>query len=197
MRTLPDDFSHDADLVVVGASAGGVEALLNLFGKLAPPLHAAIVVVLHVPEDPDSVLAQLFGTRLQVPVEEARPHAPVQPGRIYFAPPGYHLLVEADRTFSLSCEPPVQFSRPSIDVLFESAAESFGARLLGIVLTGANEDGAQGLAQVKACGGLTAVQEPDEAVHATMPEAAIRVAAPAYVLPLAGLHRLLQTVVGQ
>jgi two-component system chemotaxis response regulator CheB len=197
MRTLPEDFSHDADLVVVGASAGGVEALLALFGTLAPPVHAAIVVVLHVPDAADSLLAQLFGARVQVPVEEARPHAPVQPGRIYFAPPGYHLLVEADSTFSLSCEPPVQFSRPSIDVLFESAAEAFGARVLGVVLTGANEDGAQGLACIKACGGLTAVQEPDEAAHPTMPEAAIRVAAPAYVLPLAGLGRLLQTVVGR
>lgn len=191
---LPDDFRCDVDLVAIGASAGGIDALLALMEELAPPLPLAVVVVLHLPEGHDSRLVEVFGKRLRVPVEEARPHAPIRPGVVYFAPPGYHLLVEADRSFSLSCEPPVLFSRPSIDVLFESCAEACGERLLGIVLTGANEDGARGLARIKALGGLAAVQDPDEAAHATMPEAAIRLAAPDFVLPVAGLRRLLHTV---
>ena len=149
----------------------------------------------HLPEGQDSRLVGVFAMRLRVPIEEARPHGPVEPGRIYFAPPGYHLLVEADRSFSLSCDPPVLFSRPSIDVLFESCAESVGEGLAAMLLTGANEDGAQGLARIRAAGGLTAVQDPEEAAHATMPAAGLRLAEPDYVLPLAGLRALLHTVV--
>ena len=114
---------------------------------------------------------------------------------MYIAPPGYHLLVEDDRSFSLSCDPPVLFSRPSIDVLLESCAEAYGPALAAFVLTGANEDGAQGLAHVKACGGLAAAQDPAEALHSTMPLAAIAAADPDFVLPLAGLRSLLHTVV--
>jgi two-component system, chemotaxis family, protein-glutamate methylesterase/glutaminase len=193
-RTLPEDFSFAADLVAVGASAGGIDALLTLLDQVPAPLHVPIVVVLHLPDDRESRLADLFSTRLKVAVDEAQPHAPIEP-RVYFAPPGYHLLVEQDLTFSLNCEPPVQFSRPSIDVLFESAAEACGERLLGILLTGANEDGARGLARIQELGGLTAVQDPAEAGHATMPAAAIRLRPPAYILPLAGLRSLLHTAV--
>lgn len=196
MKTrIPGDFAFQADAVAIGASAGGIDALLTLLQDLEPPAHAAIVVVLHLPEQHESRLAQVFGNRARLPVEEAQPHAPVQAGTIYFAPPGYHLLVEAERTFSLSCDPPVLFSRPSIDVLMESCAQAYGDRLLGVVLTGANEDGARGLASVKACGGLTAVQDPDEAAHGVMPEAAIRLAEPYFVLRLPGLRSLLHTVV--
>src|SRR6185436_6209221 len=142
-----------------------------------------------------SRLVEVFAHRMGVPVREAQPHAPVRSGTVFFAPPGYHLLVEEDRSFSLSCDPPVLFSRPSIDVLLESCAEAYGSGLAGLVLTGANEDGAHGLARVKACGGLTAVQDPDEALHPTMPEAAIAATDPDFVLPLAGLRSLLHTVV--
>jgi two-component system chemotaxis response regulator CheB len=194
-QSVPEDFAFAADLVAIGASAGGVDALLTLFAGLKAPLRAAIVIVLHLPEGQDSRLVDVFGMRLRLPVEEARPHAPVEPGHIYFAPPGYHLLVEADRTFSLSCDPPVLFSRPAIDVLFESCAEALGDRMLALLLTGANEDGAEGLARVHDAGGLTAIQDPDEAAHATMPAAGLRLAAPDFVLPLAGLRGLLHTVV--
>ena len=192
---LPPRFAYEADAAAIGASAGGIDALFTLLQDLEPPLTAAILVVLHLPEHHQSRLPQVFGHRTRVPVEEAQPHAPVRPGTIYFAPPGYHLLVEGDRTFSLSCDPPVLFSRPSIDVLFESCAEAYGNRLAGMVLTGANEDGARGLAAVKACGGLTAAQDPEEALHGVMPEAAIRAADPEFVLPLTGLRDLLHTVV--
>ena len=191
---LPEDLAFRADAVAIGASAGGIDALFTLFAGLPAAMRASIVTVLHLPENHESRLVQVFAHRLQVPVEEARPHAPVAAGTIYFAPPGYHLLVEADRTFSLSCDPPVLFSRPSIDVMMESCAEVYRERLLGIVLTGANEDGARGLARIAALGGLTAVQDPAEAAHVAMPQAAIRAADPDYVLTLAGLGRLLQTV---
>ena len=158
-------------------------------------MRAAIVVVLHLPEQHESRLVQVFGHRTRLRVQEAQPHAPVAGGTLYFAPPGYHLLVERDRTFSLSCDPPVHFSRPSIDVFLESCADSYGEGLLGMVLTGANDDGARGLAAVKARGGLAAVQEPTDARHQAMPEAAIRLADPDLVLPLAGLGRLLQTAI--
>jgi two-component system chemotaxis response regulator CheB len=194
-HALPADFSFAAGLVAIGASAGGVDALLTLFDGLQPPLRASIVIVLHLPEGQDSRLVDVFAMRMRLPVEEARPHAPVEPGHIYFAPPGYHLLVEADRSFSLSCDPPVLFSRPSIDVLFESCADALGEGVAAMLLTGANEDGAQGLARIHAAGGLTAVQDPDEAAHATMPAAALRLAPPDFVLPLAGLRALLHTVV--
>ncbi|HVE53656.1 MAG TPA: chemotaxis protein CheB [Ramlibacter sp.] len=195
MKTAsPGAIEFAADAVVIGTSAGGIDALTTVLGALEPTLAAAVIVVLHLPEQHESRLVQVFAHRLAVPVREAVPHAPVRPGAVYFAPPGYHLLVEPDRTFSLSCDEPVLFSRPSIDVLFESAAEAYGPALAGFVLTGANEDGARGLAAVKAQGGFTAVQDPSEALHPTMPLAAIRDASPRCVLPLAGLRSLLHTV---
>ena len=193
-HTLPADFAFTAEAVAIGASAGGIDALFTLLEHLPAPIDVPIVIVLHLPEDHESRLVQVFANRMQVPVEEAQPHAPAK-GGVYFAPPGYHLLVEADHTFSLSCDPPVLYSRPSIDVLFDSCAESYGRGLVGMVLTGANEDGARGLASVRRCGGLTAVQDPAEAAHPAMPEAAIAAADPDYVLPLAGLRSLLHTVV--
>ena len=192
---LPADFAFAAEAVAIGASAGGIDALLVLLEGMPAAMRAPIVIVLHLPEQHESRLPQVFGSRLAVPVKEAEPHAPVEPGTVYFAPPGYHLLVEDDHSFSLSCDPPVLFSRPSIDVLLESCAEAWRERLVGIVLTGANEDGALGLARIAAAGGLTAVQDPAEAPHKAMPEAAIAAAHPDYVLPLAGLRRLLHTVV--
>lgn len=194
-QDVPENFSFPAEAVVIGASAGGIDALLALMEPLRPPLAVPVIVVLHLPDNHESRLVQVFGHRLRVPVAEAEPHAPVRDGCVYFAPPGYHLLVEADRSFSLSCDPPVLFSRPSIDVLFESCAEAWGERLVGMLLTGANEDGARGLATIKAAGGLTAVQDPDEAAYPAMPEAAMRLAHPEFVLPLAGLRGLLHTVV--
>lgn len=196
MKTaLPPTFDFTAAAVAIGASAGGIDALFTLLDGVPADLRAPIIAVLHLPEDHESRLVEVFASRLAVPVEEAQPHAPVQGGKVYFAPPGYHLLVEADCSFSLSCDAPVQFSRPSIDVLLESCAEAWGERLAGLVLTGANDDGARGLARIKALGGLTAVQAPQEAAHSAMPLAAIRSTHPDYVLPLAGLRTLLHTVV--
>ncbi|HVZ44712.1 MAG TPA: chemotaxis protein CheB [Ramlibacter sp.] len=195
MKTsVPEDFDASADVVAIGASAGGVDALFTVLTGLRKPLRGSVIMVLHLPQDFPSRLAEVFSARLALQVEEAQPGAPVAPGKLYFAAPGYHLLVENDRTFALSCDPPVLFSRPSIDVLMESCADVYGRALAGVVLTGANEDGARGLAAVAARGGITAVQDPAEAVYPTMPRAAVAAARPDYVLPLAGLARLVQTV---
>ena len=192
MKALTD---FRAAAVAIGASAGGIDALFTLFEGLRAPLRASVVTVLHLPADHESRLVEVFTARLALPFEEARPGAPVEGGKLYFAPPGYHLLVEADRRFALSCDPPVLFSRPSIDVLLESCADAWGPELAAFVLTGANADGAQGLAAVAAAGGLTAVQDPAEAAYDTMPRAAIAAARPDHVLPLAGLRTLLHTVI--
>ena len=179
------------EAIVVGASAGGVDALLRVFGQLRKRFSLPVLVVLHLPDERDSQLAGVFGHRLAIPVEEARDKQDIQPGTLYFATPGYHLSVEADRSLSLSLEEPVHHSRPSIDILFESAADVYGPNLLAVLLTGANDDGARGLARVKALGGITVVQDPDEAQVSTMPEAALALHEPDHILTLQGISHLL------
>jgi two-component system chemotaxis response regulator CheB len=179
------------DIAIIGASAGGVEALLRLLGDLPATWRLPLVAVLHLPEDGPSLLADVFRYRMAIPVHEAADKEPVRAGTLYFAGAGYHLLLESDHSFSLSCDPPVRWSRPSIDVFFESAALAYGRRLAAFLLTGANQDGAAGLQAVRACGGITAVQDPAEALADTMPLAALAVMRPDYVLNLQGLRRLL------
>lgn len=179
------------EAVVIGASAGGVTALLTLLTGLPETFRLPIVAVLHLPEDRDSLLVEIFQHRLPIAVREAADKESIAPATLYFAAPGYHLLVEMDRTFSLSCEAPVHYSRPSIDVLMASAADAYGASLAGILLTGANFDGAAGLAKIRQQGGLTVVQDPAEAEVATMPEAAIRKLRPNFILTLDGIRSLL------
>lgn len=174
----------EIDAIVIGASAGGVDALAILFESLPAGFRPSILVVVHIPPDRPSLLADLYRQRCPLPVREALDKEPVAPGTIYFAPPDYHLLVEKDRTLSLSGDPPVAFSRPSIDVLFESAALAYRDRLLGIVLSGANSDGAQGLATIRRAGGHGWVQSPEDAVADAMPRAAIAGAGAELVLPV-------------
>lgn len=179
------------EALVIGASAGGVDALVELLPALSAASTLATVCILHVPADRDSRLAELFDARLALPVREAADKQPVEPGTLYFAGAGYHLSIEEDRVFSLSCEPPVHYARPAIDVLMESAADAYGAALAGILLTGANADGAEGMQRIRQRGGLTIVQDPEEAQASTMPEQAIRLCAPHLVLPLADIRALL------
>ena len=179
------------DVAIIGASSGGVNALLRLFDGIPPTWGLSMVVVMHVPDDRPSLLAEVFRYRLVIPVHEAADKERIRAGTLYFAGAGYHLLVESDASFSLSCEPPVHWSRPSIDVFFESAALAYGSRLAAFLLTGANQDGAAGLQAVQACGGLTAVQEPAEAQVDTMPRAALALMQPDFVLNLQGLKHLL------
>ena len=179
------------DAIVVGASAGGVSALLTGFAALPADYAIALLCVLHLPDDRHSQLAEVFSRRLQRPVQEARDKESVVPGMIYVAGPGYHLSVERDRSLSLSQEDRVHFSRPSIDILFESAADAYGDGLVGVLLTGANEDGARGLARIKEHGGTTLIQDPHEAQVAVMPEAALALHRPDHILPLNGIGQLL------
>ncbi|AWL06545.1 chemotaxis protein CheB [Massilia oculi] len=179
------------EMVVIGGSAGGVDALVGLVPVLPAGFTPAVTCILHVPPDRESRLAELFATRTALPVREAQDKEPIQPGTVYFAGSGYHLSIEQDRSFSLSCEPPVQFARPAIDILMESAADVYGPALAGILLTGANFDGAEGMCRIRECGGLTIVQDPDEAQARSMPEEAIRRCAPHLVLPLAGIRTVL------
>jgi two-component system chemotaxis response regulator CheB len=179
------------EAIVIGASAGGVEALLSILGPLREGFALPIIVVLHLPDERRSQLADVFSRRVALPVLEACDKTPVEAGTLYFAAPGYHLSVEQDRSFSLSLEPRVHHSRPAIDYLFESAADAYGANLAAILLTGANRDGARGLAQVKLRGGLTIVQDPQEAQVATMPQAALDMHQPDHILPVRGIGRLL------
>lgn len=179
------------EAVVIGASAGGVHALLRLLSGLPDHFRLPVVAVLHLPEGRDSQLVELFRNRLSIAVREAADKEKIAAATLYFAGPGYHLSVEMDRSFSLSCEAPVHYSRPSIDVLMESAADAYGPSLAGIVLTGANFDGAAGLAKIQQRGGLTVVQDPAEAEVSTMPEAAIRKLRPNLILTLDGIHSLL------
>ncbi len=171
MTDLPD-FAVP-DLIAIGASAGGVDAVGRLLAVLPAHTRAAVVVVLHVPPDRPSGLAPLFNERCALPVTEAEDKECLSPGRVYIAPPDYHLLVEPDRSLSLSVEEAVLFSRPSIDLTFESVAYAYGDRALGIILTGASSDGAQGLRHIREQGGVAWVQQPEGARAQAMPQAAL------------------------
>jgi two-component system chemotaxis response regulator CheB len=193
---MPAAPAQRIEAVVIGASAGGVHALLAVLSALPAGFRLPIVAVLHLPEDRDSLLVDIFRNRLQMAVREAADKESIAPGTLYFAGPGYHLSVEMDRSFSLSCEPPVEYARPSIDVLMASAADAYGAHLAGILLTGANFDGAAGLAKIRRRGGLTVVQDPAEAQAPTLPEAAIRTLRPDLILTLDRIKSLLLTLDG-
>jgi len=172
------------DAIVIGASAGGVEAVGALLQALPQPYAPALMVVIHLPPDRRSLLTEIFQAKCRLPVREALDKEHVESGTVYVAPPGYHLLVEADRTLALSLDAPVAFSRPSIDVLFESAAVAYGDRVLGIVLSGGNNDGAAGLAAIREAGGRGWVQEPTDALAAAMPQAALQTAGADLVVPV-------------
>lgn len=171
-------------IAVIGTSAGGVDALLTLFKQLPKNFSLPLVITQHIPAhaniDPNSV----FGTSFSGRILEARDKMPIQKGHAYFAPPDYHLLIEKDFSLSLSQDELVHFSRPSIDVLFESAAASLGSSVCGVLLTGANEDGAAGLQAIQSVEGYTIVQNPDTAAWPIMPQSALQIFSPDAVLNL-------------
>ena len=172
------------ELVVVGCSWGGLAALGRLLDHLPEDVDLPIVVAQH--RGPDSLRGVLEATlrrRRPRPVVEVEDKDPIAPGRVYLAPPDYHLLVEPG-SFALSVDEHVQYARPSIDVLFESAADAYGARVIGVVLTGANADGAAGLARIAERGGAAIVQDPSRSLRRAMPDAAIAATTADAVLPL-------------
>jgi two-component system chemotaxis response regulator CheB len=160
------------DLVAIGGSAGAIEVLCQLVLRLEAEIAPAIAIVIHMAQDARAVLPHILSAPGRPHMKSAEDKESILPGTMYFAPPGYHLLIERERTFALSVDAPVHFSRPSIDVLFDSAADAYGPRLAGVILSGANTDGAAGLRAIEAAGGVAIVQRPDSAISSTMPEAA-------------------------
>jgi two-component system chemotaxis response regulator CheB len=173
-----------ADAIVIGASAGAIQALSRILPVLPADYPVPVLVVVHIPADRSDLLAPLFQAKCRAVVKEAEDKEPILPGFVYFGPSDYHLLVEADHTLSLSADEPVLYSRPSIDVLFESAADVYGAGLTGVILTGANEDGAEGVRAVAAAGGVALVEDPATAFAPAMPSAALELCAEARSMSL-------------
>lgn len=177
--------------IVIGVSAGGLAALDRILPQLNKDFSIPILVVQHISPDSENYLPQHFSVRCTQIVKEAEDKEPISTGTIYFAAPNYHLMVECDRSIALSIDPKVNFSRPSVDVLFETAADAYCEELVGLVLTGGNFDGARGLAKIKELGGLTIVQSPETAEADAMPLAAIEAVSPDHVLPLNEIAELL------
>jgi two-component system chemotaxis response regulator CheB len=171
--------------IVIGASAGGLEAVGTVLDALPEDFAVPIVVVQHIPANAGDALPRRFQRHCRLPVHEAEDKEPVAGGNVFIAPPDFHLMIEPERRFSLSREERVNFSRPSIDVLFETAAEAYCSELVGVILTGASADGAAGLARVKRMGGLSIVQDPETAEVDIMPRAALNACDADRVLPLA------------
>lgn len=182
------------DAAVIGCSAGGLSALQQILAFLRPDLGIAIVIVSHTGPESANLLPELIGHSCRLPVSEAQEREPVAPGRVYFAPPNYHLLIEPDRTFRLSVDACVCFVRPAANVLFISAADAYRQRLAGLVLTGANADGARGLRAIADLGGICLVQAPETAVADAMPRAALLAVPEAKVVRLEAIAGELDTL---
>jgi two-component system chemotaxis response regulator CheB len=185
------------EIVVVGTSTGGLKALQTLLSGLPPTFPLPLVIAQHRGRDPESGLCEFLNQKSNLPVVEPEDKEPVRRSHAYLAPRDYHLLIE-NGSFALSVDPAVSFARPSIDVLFESAADAYQDGVIGVILTGANRDGANGLAYIRSRGGLAMVEQPASATCRELPEAAIAQANPDYILPVtemaAVLHKLSSTV---
>ncbi|SEO83527.1 chemotaxis protein CheB [Niastella yeongjuensis] len=168
--------NHDLkkyDAIVIGASAGGLYIMIRILKLLPANFGIPIIVVQHRSKDERTLLEEVLQQKCKVTIKQADEKEMIQPGTVYFAPPDYHLLIENDGSFSLSCDAPVNYSRPSIDVLFETAAEVYKERLLAIILTGANKDGSNGIKKIATMGGTTIAQSLETADYREMPQAAI------------------------
>jgi len=184
-------------VIVIGGSAGSLDALLAIVTALPDALAIPIVVALHLSPTQPSVLPELLSRMCRRTVREVEDKQALQRAAIHVAPPNYHVLVERGRTLSLSVDAPVHFSRPSIDLLFESAADALGPAVVGVLLSGANEDGARGLRRIRDAGGTAVIQDPATAPHPEMPAAALRwIGDQAHVIPLPALAHRLPTIIG-
>lgn len=185
------------EAVVMGVSFGGLEALRTVLPLLVLDFPAPIMVIQHHDPRANDFLATYLDNLCRIRVKVAEEKEKVEPAVAYLAPANYHLLVEDDHTLSLSVDEKVHFARPAIDVLFESAADAYGSRLIGVILTGANQDGSQGLRIIKECGGLAVVQDPKSAQAPSMPEAALNATEVDYVLSLNEIGDLLNNIMGR
>lgn len=182
---------HDFKAIVIGTSAGGINAVSEILLGLPGNFSLAVIIVQHVHANSDKYFIKYFNSNCKLNVKEAEEKEKIVGGYVYMAPPNYHLLIEKDKTFSLSVDEKVNYSRPSIDVLFESAAEVYKECLIGIILSGANNDGTRGLMHIKNYGGLTIVQDPSTAESEFMPKSAIANCKTDYILSPAQITNVL------
>jgi len=182
--------------VVIGVSAGGMEALHAILADLPADFPLPIIVVQHIAPDGDDFLSRFLNEKCLLVVKEADEKEMLSPGVVYLAPPNYHLLVENDATLSLTVTERVNYARPAIDVLFETAADAFGPELIGIVPTGANDDGSRGRKKIKELDGLAMVQDPETADSEMMPMSAIEAVEVDHILPLEEIGPLLRRITG-
>ena len=179
------------EAVVIGVSTGGFQALRSILPSLPANFPVPIAIVQHIAEQAGSYVSEHLDKISKITVKEAEDKEPLRPSHAYLAPAGYHALIEEDKTFSLSVDEKVNFSCPSIDVLFESAADAYQKKLIGVILTGANHDGAAGLRKIKQYGGLAVVQDPDDANAPIMPKAALSTTDADYTVTIKELPSLL------
>jgi two-component system, chemotaxis family, protein-glutamate methylesterase/glutaminase len=179
------------EAIVIGVSSGGLKALKTVFSSLPFNFAVPVIVVQHVGPRSENSWINLLNDSCDIPIKEADEKENVATGNIYIAPSNYHLLIEKDKTFSLTIDERVNFARPSIDVLFESAADVYREKLIGIILTGSNNDGTRGVKRIKECGGTVIIQDPETAESAYMPLSAIKAVQPDYISALDQIGRLL------
>jgi len=179
------------EAIVIGVSSGGMNALKSMFSRLPKAFNTPIIIVQHISSQSDNLWIRLLNDKSNLSIKEADEKESIERGNVYIAPANYHLLIERNKTFSLTVDERVNFARPSIDVLFESAAEAYKNNLIGVILTGSNNDGANGLKRIKECGGLTIVQDPTTAESAFMPTSAIAAMQVDYILSLEDIIELL------
>ena len=183
--------------IVIGSSAGGIQALTAVLSPLPKDFPLPIIIVQHLHPHSNSYLARILEHHSQLRVKQADEKESILDGWVYIAPPAYHLLIEEDRTLSLSIDQPVKYARPSVDVLFETATYAYRENLIGIILTGANNDGSDGVKKIKDLGGYVIVQDPKTAVASSMPEAAISSVKVDKVLPLYNIGEYLVQLINQ
>ena len=179
------------EAIVIGVSSGGLNALRFIFSALPAEFRIPIIIVQHIGPRSDNQWIKLLNVKSNLPLKEADEKEKIEKGNVYIAPPNYHLMMERDKTFSLTIDELVNFARPSIDVLFESAAEACTIKLIGVILTGSSADGTAGLKKIKEYGGLTIAQDPETAESAFMPASAIAAFGPDYILSLKNIVELL------
>src|SRR5665647_701352 len=179
------------EAIVIGTSSGGMSALKFLFSALPVDFSIPIIIVQHISPRSDNQWIKLLNINSKLYLKEADEKEKIEHGKVYIAPPNYHLMIERNKTFSLTIDERVNYSRPSIDVLFESAAEAYKNKLIGVILTGSNNDGTNGIKRIQECGGLTISQDPETAESSYMPASAIATNQPDYILSLEEITALL------
>lgn len=185
---------NNVKVVLIGGSSGSIDVLMHLLPALQPPLSFALLIVIHRRNTSDPTLANLFSLKTRVPVQEVEDKEDFLPGHLYLAPADYHVLFEPDGTLALDDSEKVHYSRPAIDVSFETAADVFGPSVVGILLSGASVDGTEGLRAIRNAGGTTIVQRPETAQSSFMPDHALRSVPVDFVFDVPELVRYVQSL---